>query len=102
MPEYLLKGLYRKLKWEKRYPGVEFEDIEYCKEYLDDCEKIKEENTYDDIPIEEKFKVWDLTIEESDILLIQEVVINVRKQLKELWDKNQVNIDKNRHLMGLM
>jgi hypothetical protein len=98
MPEYLLNGMFRALKWDKSY-GVEFEDIEYCEEYINDCQEIRDNHNYDDMPLEERFNVWDLEITKEDILLIQEVVINVRRQLNQLWTERQARVEKNRRLM---
>ena len=98
MPEYLLNGMFRALKWNKSY-GVEFDDIEYCEEYIQDCQEIRENHNYDNMPLEEKFKVWDLELTQDDILLMQEVVVGVRGQLNNLWEEKQKSIEFNRKLM---
>jgi hypothetical protein len=80
---------------------LNFDDIEYCEEYIQDCQEIRENHNYDNMPLEEKFKVWDLELTQDDILLMQEVVVGVRGQLNNLWEEKQKSIEFNRKLMDL-
>lgn len=97
MPEALLEeekvSLFYKNRW--KFSSHESED------YLKACKKLEEAHDYDNMPIELRFKFWDLDIMEEDIEELKECVIRARLYLNQLYDEHIKQIKANKIVMNI-
>lgn len=92
-PEHLLCEEERKLFYREHF--VSFED----KDYLSLCDELRKAHNYDDKPLHERFKVWDVELTAENIEQIEDSVIAARKYLNELAEEQQASFEKNLRLM---
>jgi hypothetical protein len=69
-------------------------------DYLDWCEEFEKANKYDHLPIEQRFKVWDINRSEEDDQRIIDSVKMARSYMGELYEKHLENIEKNIKLIS--
>ena len=94
MPEHMLVDEERKLFYANKF--ISFED----KEYLSLCDELRAFHNYDDKPIYERFKVWDVAHCEYQIETLKARIIKCRGYLNQLWAEKQATINKNIELMA--
>lgn len=91
MPEALLQeekmSLFYKNRW--KFSTLESED------FLKACDELEAAHNYDNMPIHEKFKFWEVDISEKKIETLKTAVIEARKYLNQLWDEHCEMIQKN-------
>lgn len=95
MPEVLLIDEERKLFYANHF--VTYEDPEYQKL----CEEMRAKHNYDDMKLEERFKVWDVEHSDEEIGKLKTKILKCRKFLNDLYEKEMERIKYNRSLMGL-
>lgn len=94
-PEHILLDEYKKLYYRHRF------ESESDEEYVNLCFELKDAHTYDSKPLEERFKVWEVELNDEDIERIKTSVNEARSILIKMQYDRQQQIDNNRKLMGL-
>lgn len=94
MPEHLLIGEERKLFYQHNF--VTYEDEEYQKL----CLELRQKHNYDHLPIEEKFKIWEMDRNEDEIEALKKTIGACRKYLVKVHDQHLEMINNNLRLMG--
>ena len=92
-PDHILESEARKLL----YAGNYVSDV--SPSYVKDCQELRKQHTHDFKPLEERFKIWDVYLDSSDIQQIQLAVITARLYLQELWENREAHLKANRLLM---
>lgn len=95
MPEHLLIEEERKMFY--RHNFISTEDSEYLKL----CEELRAFHNYDNKPIEERFKVWEIHHDEKEIEKLKAKITKCREYLNKLAQEDAEMILNNRLLMGL-
>lgn len=97
MPDHLLVAEEYSLFYKNKgkYLTMESED------YLKDCEELRKAHNYDNKPVYEKFKVWDVPRLESDIENLKSAIGKARGYMNDLYDEHLAMIENNQRLMGL-
>jgi len=94
-PEHMLIDEERKLWYKHHFVSMEDPD------YLDLCNELRKAHNYDNMPLEERFKVWDVEHSDEKIETLKACITAARAYLGELWGDHQSMIIRNRRLMGL-
>lgn len=94
MPEHLLIGEEKKLFYQHNF--VTYED----EEYQNLCLELRAKHNYDQMPIEEKFKIWELDGNEDTIEVLKDKIQVCRKFMCKLYDEYLEQIEINKRLMG--
>lgn len=94
MPEHLLIGEERKLFYQHNF--VTYED----EEYQNLCLELRAKHNYDHMPLEEKFKVWEVDRDEDKIEALVKKIEVCRKYLCKIYDAHLEMIENNQRLMG--
>lgn len=94
-PDHLFESEARKLFYSGNYISEE------SPEYIEAYNELKKHHIHDHKPLEERFKLWDVKLEDGDIEKMQVAITNARIYLNELRAKRQEQINANRVLMGL-
>lgn len=92
-PDHIFESEARKMLWGNFIS-------EDSPEYIEAYNNLKAKHTHDSKPIEERFKVWDISLEEGDIDKMKVAVVNARKYLCELDEERNERIAYNRLLMN--
>jgi hypothetical protein len=92
-PEHLLCAEERKLFYSGNY--LTFED----KDYINDCEKLRKAHNYNAMPLEDRFKVWDVLKSEDDVLKLMGSVLMARNYMNELYEEHIKHIERNKAMM---
>lgn len=95
MPEHMLIEEERKMFY--RHNFISTED----REYLKLCEELRAFHNYDNRPIEQRFKIWEIERTEETEEKIKAKVIKCRAYLNDLWEERQASIAYNLALMGI-
>ena len=95
MPEHLLCDEERKLFYQHRFTTTE------DPEYLSLCTELRKKHNYDDLPVWERFKTWDVDFTDEDAEKLRSRIILCRKHLNTLHEKHEEQISRNKQLMGL-
>jgi hypothetical protein len=93
-PEHLILDEEKKLFYRGNYGTFENED------FIKDCELLRQKHTHSYKPLEERFKVWELSITNEDIETLQGAILIARKYLIELQNERDFRLEKNRRLIG--
>lgn len=95
MPEHLLIDEERKIFYQGKFLTQENE------EYMQLCDEMRSKHNYDNMPLYERFKTWDVTFGEEEKLQLISAVEMGRKYLCELWENHNKHIEHNKYLMGI-
>lgn len=71
-------------------------------EYIEDVKKLRAAHNYDNMPIWERFKTWDIKFTSEDEETMKAAVEAGRNHMNLLWQERQEQITKNKKLMGLL
>lgn len=94
MPDHLLANEERKMFYFKQ----EWATMD-SPEYLKACEELRASHNYDSMPIQDKFKVWDIERSADDDEKIIKCVLQARAYLNELLEEYNERIENNIALM---
>lgn len=94
-PEHILLDEYKKLYYRHRFESDSDE------EYVKLCMELKDAHTYDSMPLERRFKVWDVELTDSDIDRIETAVNVSRIILNNMAAEQAAMLEGNLKLMGL-
>jgi len=92
-PEHMIMDEERKLFYTGRFTTMESPD------YLEACEELRKLHVFDHMPLEERFKIWEIERKESDIEKLKEKIIKCRERLNKMEDERLSQIDFNKSLM---
>ena len=92
-PDHIFESEARKMLWNNFVS-------EDSPEYIEAYNNLKEKHTHDSKPLEERFKVWDIELEDSDIEYMEKAVLLAREYLCSLNNERKERLAKNRELMG--
>lgn len=95
MPEYLMAQEVERQYW-KLPERMPHESLEY-NEFEDN---IRKAHVYTNIPIEERFKFWDLVLTQNDIDTITQAVTVGRMYLLDLYNEHLLMVERNLNIMG--
>lgn len=96
MPDFMISELEQKEFYSGRYGTTE------NPEYIKVCQKIRDENNYDHIPIYERFKFWEWEPNpEEEFVKIKESVIFARSEMNRLESQKQIQININKAIMKI-
>jgi len=99
-PEHLLISEEKKILFSgTKLDGTYFTTGE-DPEYLEQCEEMRKQHTNDFKPLEERFKIWDVYLEDCDIENMKSGITSAREYLNTLWEKREDQIKYNRSLMS--
>jgi hypothetical protein len=93
-PEHILSSEARKLFYAGNYVTEE------SPEYIEDYHELIKQHTHDFKPLEERFKIWDVYLEDCDIENMKSGITSAREYLNTLWEKREEQIKYNRSLMS--
>lgn len=91
-PDHIFESEARKMLWGQFIS-------EDSPEYIEAYNNLKAKHTHDSKPLEERFKVWDIELEEGDITYMEKAVVLARKYLCELNNERLSRLEYNRSLM---
>lgn len=94
MPEHILLDEERKMFYFQR-KWVSTEDASYILA----CDELRAAHNYDAMPIEERFKIWDVELSDQDELKIASCVRAARLYLNELLNEHNDRIAFNKSLL---
>lgn len=94
-PEHLIIQEEKKLFYSGNYLTMEDET------YINDCIELRKQHNYDNKPLEERFKVFEVNAETLPIDKIISCINAARKFLNELDEERNRMIQVNRELMGI-
>lgn len=94
MPEHLLVDEERKMFF--RHSFVTMEDAEFLKL----CVELRAFHNYDNRPLENRFKVWDVEHSDAEIEKLKAKIIKCREFLNQLLQEYNDRLVNNRRLMG--
>ena len=94
MPDYMIADEERKLFYTAR-KWISMDDPDYLKA----CEELRAAHTYDNLPLEERFRFWDLERNAEDDERIIDAVKKARVYLNELAEEHRENVNKNRKII---
>jgi len=95
MPEHMLEEEKRMLFYKNKWKYLTFES----QNYIDDCEELESAHKYSHIPLEERFKYWEVSINKDRFAQIEETVKNCRVYLNQLYEEYEAMINKNKALI---
>ena len=95
MPEHMLVDEERKMFY--RHSFVTMEDPEYLKL----CEELRAFHNYDNRPIWDRFKIWELDHSDAEIEKLKIKIGKSRAYLNDLLEEQRARIAYNRGLMGI-
>lgn len=94
MPEYMVLEEQRKMFYtQKKWATLE------SPEYLAACDALAQAHNYDHIPLEQKFKFWDIERSQENDNAIIASVISARQYLNAKYDEHEAQILKNKQLL---
>lgn len=94
MPDYMIAEEQRKMFYTQR-KWVSIEDPDYIKA----CEELEAANKYGHIPVEERFKIWDIERNEEDDKKIEKAVIEARMIMNGMLHDHRNRIEFNQSLI---
>ena len=97
LPEHMLEDEKRSLLWKNKWLYL----TEESPNYIEACKELEAAHNYDKMPIEEKFKFWEITPTKDDYEKIKSCVIQSRVYLNSLWVVHMESISRNKKAMGL-
>lgn len=97
LPEHMLEDEKRKLLYTNKWLYLS----EESPNYIEACNELESAHNYDHMPIEERFKFWEIEATEERFEMIKKAVIEARKYLQKLWEEHQALIRKNKSAMGI-
>lgn len=71
-----------------------------CDEFRQVEDNIRDSHNYDKIPIEERFKFWDLEFTDNDLETITQAVTVARMYLLDLYNEHLLMVERNLNSMG--
>lgn len=92
-PDHIFESEARKMFYAGNYISEE------SPEYIEDYNELKKHHIHDNKPLEERFKIWDVKLEEGDIEAMQLAINNARNYLCDLWNNREQRLKFNRELM---
>ncbi len=95
MPEHILLDEERKMFYFQRR-WVSMEDPTY----LEACDALRSAHNYDNMPMWERFKVWDIERTHEDAIRIAVCVTQARQYLNQLLKEHQERIEYNKSLLS--
>lgn len=95
MPDHLLADEERKLFYKHNFISIE------DREYLRLCDELRAFHNYDDMPMEERFKVWEIQHSDEAIDKLKAKIGKCRTFLNDLLTEEKERIAFNRRLMGI-
>lgn len=97
LPEHMLEDEKRSLLWKNRWLYL----TEESPNYIEACKELEAAHNYDKMPLEEKFKFWEVSPTKDDYEKITTCVIQSRVYLNSLWVTHMESISRNKKAMGL-
>lgn len=94
LPEHMVMDEERKMFYTQR-KWTSFNDTDYLKA----CEELRAAHNYDNLPVEEKFKVWELQHSKEDDERIKTAVIAARTYLNQLLEEHKDAVESNKKLI---
>lgn len=94
-PDHIFESEARKMLYTGNFISEE------SPEYIEAYNNLKEKHTHDNMPLEERFKLWDISRSDEQIEVLKKSITMARNYMNELWNDRQATIQKNRELMGL-
>lgn len=94
MPDYLVANEVQKAFYQGNFITQESEEFRQVED------NIRSSHIYTNIPIEERFKFWDLALTEKDIETIMQSVTVARMHLVDLYNEHLLMVEKNLNAMG--
>ena len=101
MPDYLVEKELKKEFYGNRNQFLDWDNRLFDKDWLKIETEIRSFYNYDEMPLWERFKTWDVHLEDGDVELMKEVVLTVRSIMQTLWADHEENCNRNRRLMGV-
>lgn len=95
MPEHLIVQEERMLFYRGGYATYD------NPQYLKACTELREFHNYDNMPLWDRFKTWDVECTKEHIDTIKECVVQGRQYLKDLYITYVESVNKNKSLMGI-
>jgi hypothetical protein len=97
MPEHLIQKEEQNLFYSR---DVYYEG-DFDPKYMEACRLLRERYKYDRLPLWERFKLWDIQLDESRIPIIIDAVNSARGYMNELLLEHKEHVRKNKELMGV-
>lgn len=94
-PDHIFESEARKMLYTGNFISEE------SPEYIEAYNNLKAKHIHDSMPLEQRFKVWDISRSEEQIEVLKKSITMARNYMNELWNDRQATIQKNRELMGL-
>lgn len=92
-PEHMLIDEERRLFYQGKYVSTE------STQYISACNDLRRKHIYDDMPLEQRFKFWDMDRNEEDIEKAKVKIVKCRKFLNDLYDDHIERIETNKKML---
>jgi len=95
-PEHMIVDEERKLFYKGGFLTMESPD------YLDACIELRALHNYDHMPLETRFKMWEVEYDPEIIEKLKVKIEKCRKKMNEMYDEYISHIENNKKLMGIL
>lgn len=95
-PEHMIVDEERKLFYKGGFLTMESPD------YLEACVELRALHNYDHMPLEQRFKLWDVEYDYEIIDKLIKKIDKCRKKLNQMYEEHEQHISYNKKLMGII
>lgn len=92
LPEFMVEDEKSKLFYSNKYYYINAETEQYKK----DAKVLEQSFSFDNLPLEDRFRVWEFEVTANDIEIIEEAVLRARRILNSMYESYEDVIKKNR------